>query len=71
MWNTCNVALIHGVVSEDWKRAMIVSLYKIKGGKSEYKNHKGTGLLNVVKKVYSKLVITGVRQIIKYLVNNE
>jgi len=59
---------MHGVVSEDWKRAMIVPLSKSKDDRHKCKkNHRGTSLLSVVGKVYGKIVIHAM----EYMLNNE
>ena len=46
----CNMAFESGVLTEDWKSAAIVPLYKCKGKRTEYKNNGGISLLSVVVK---------------------
>ena len=38
IWMLCNTSLESGVVSEDWRSAVIVSLYKGKGERTDCNN---------------------------------
>ena len=49
----CNRAFESGVVPEDWRSAINVLLYKVKGGRTEYKNYRGVSLLSAVGKMYT------------------
>lgn len=42
---------------KDWKKGVIVSLHKGKSEKIDYKNYRGISLLNVVEKVYERILI--------------
>ena len=46
----CNVAFESGVVPEDWRFAVIVSMYEGKGERTECSNYRGISILSVVKK---------------------
>ena len=39
IWRLCNMAFQSGAVSEDWRPAVIVPMYKDKGKRSECKNY--------------------------------
>ena len=56
-----NVSLDMGVVPTDWRGACIVLLYKGKGEKYECSNSRGISLLNVVGKLYGRVLIKRVR----------
>ena len=45
------------VVTEDWRSAVIVPLYKGKVERTEYKNYRGISLLSVVGKIYAGILI--------------
>ena len=47
------MAFESGVVPEDWRSAVNVSLYKGKGGMTECENYKGISLLSVAGKIYA------------------
>ena len=44
IWRLCNMAFESGVVPEDWRSAVIVLLYKVKGKRTECKNYRGISL---------------------------
>ena len=46
------MAFESGVLSEDWRSAVIGPLYKGKGKRNEYKNYRGISLLSMVGKIY-------------------
>ena len=50
IWRLCNMAFDSGVVPEDWRSAVIVSLCKDKGNRAECKNFRGIRLFSVVRK---------------------
>ncbi len=54
MWLTCECARKQGEVPDDWKKAIIVPLYKGKGSKSECSSY--SSLLNVQVKVYGSIL---------------
>src|SRR5678815_4291707 len=45
IWRLCNKAFMEGIVPRDWRRAVIVSLYKGKEDKGNSRNYKGISLL--------------------------
>ena len=59
-----------GVVLEDWRSAVIVSLYKGKGEKSECKNYRGISLLSIDGKIYAG-ILDRVRKVTGGLINDE
>lgn len=55
----------HGKVGRCLIKAVIVSLYKEKGSKSDCKNYRGISLLSIIGKVYAKIVTDHVNRISK------
>ena len=51
------MAFESGGVSEDWRSAMIVPLYKSKGERNEIKNNRSISLLSVVGKLYAGMLV--------------
>ena len=45
------------VVAEDWRSAVIVSLYKGKGERTECKNYRGISLSSMVGKIYEGILV--------------
>ena len=43
IWRLCNIAFEIGVVAENWRSDVIVSLHKGKGERTECKNSRGIG----------------------------
>ncbi len=52
----CNSAWKKGEVPDDWKKAIIVPLYKGKGSRSECSSHRGISLLSVPRKVDGRIL---------------
>ncbi len=52
----CERAWKSGEVPDDWKKAIIVPLYKGKGSRSECGNYRGISLLSVPGKVYGRIL---------------
>ena len=48
IWRSCNMAFEIVVVVEDWRSAVMFSLYKVKGPRAECKNSRGINLLMMV-----------------------
>ena len=67
----CKTCLIEGRVPRDWKRAIVVPLYKGKGDKSECKNYRGISLLSIPGKVYGRVIIEKVRLMTENLIGEE
>ena len=57
IWRLCNMAFESGVVTEDWRSAVIIPLYKGKEEKTECKNYKGINLLSVVGEIYAGILV--------------
>ena len=57
IWRLRNRAFDSCGVSEDWRSAVIVPLYKDKGERTECKNYRGISLLSVVEKIYSGILV--------------
>ena len=54
------MAFESGVVAEDWRSAVIVLLYKGKGGMIKYKNYRGITLLSGDGKTYEGILVNKV-----------
>ncbi len=52
----CNLSWEPSKVLEDWRKAIIVPLYKGKGNKEECNNSRGLSLLCVPGKIYGSIV---------------
>ena len=48
IWRLCNMDFESCVLPEGWRSSVIVSLYKGKGERTEFKNYRGISLLSVV-----------------------
>ena len=57
VWRLCNMAFESRVVPEDWRSAVIISLYKGKGERTECRNYRGVRLLSVIGKIYSGILV--------------
>ncbi len=55
MW-ICNLAWEQSEVPEDWRKAIIVPLYKGKGNREECNNYRGISLLRVPDKIYGRIL---------------
>ena len=71
IWRLCNMAFESGVVSEEWKSAVIVPMNKNKGERIECKNYRCTSLLRVVGKIYAGILVDRIRRVIEGLLNDE
>ena len=60
-----------GVVPEDWRSAVIIPLYKLKGEKSECKNYRGISLLSMVGKIYVGIPVDRVHWMTGELIGDE
>ena len=47
IWRLRNMAFESGVILEDWRSAVIVSLYKGTGKRAECKNYRGITILRI------------------------
>ena len=59
------------VVPEDWRSPVIVPLYKGIGERTEFKNYRGISLLNVVGKIYVRILVDRVRRVTGVLIEDE
>ena len=60
-----------GVVPEDQRSAVIVSVYKGTGERTECKNYRGISLLSMRGKIYAGILADRVRRVIGGLVDDE
>ena len=65
------MAFESGVVSEDWRSAVIVPLYKGKGERMKCSNYRGISLLSVVGKIYGGILIDRARKVTEGLIEVE
>ena len=56
---------------EEWRFAVIVTLYKGKGKGTECKNYRDTSLLSVVGKIYTGILVGRVRRVAGGLTDDE
>src|SRR5678815_4862183 len=71
IWKLCNKAFMEGIVPRDWRRAVIVPLYKDKGDKGNCRNYRGISVLSVVGKIYAGILVERVRQVTEGLIGKE
>ena len=71
IWKLCKKAFEEGVVPMDWRRAVIVPLYKGKGEKGNCRNYRGISLLSVVGKVYAGILVDRVRRVTEDMIGEE
>ena len=65
------MAFESGDVTEDWRSAVIVQLYKGKGYRTECSNYRGISLLSVVGKIYAGILVDRVRKVTDGLIDEE
>ena len=58
------------VVSEDWKSAVIVPLYKGRGEMTEYSNYRGISSLSMVRKIYAGILVDRVCKVTEGLIDD-
>lgn len=63
MHRLCKLAWEKESVPEDWRKAVIVPLYKGKGSKEECKNYRGISLLSIPGKVHARVVTQRLQKI--------
>ena len=59
----------NGAVSEDWRSAVIPTLYKGKGERMKCSNNRGVSLLSVIEKIYAGILIDRVRKVTEGLID--
>ena len=57
------MAFESGVVPQDWRSAVIVSLYKSKKERTEYRNYKGIILVRAFGKINAGILADRVREV--------
>ena len=60
-----------GVVAEDWRCAVVVPLYKVRGEWTECKNYKGINLLSMVGKIYPGILVDRVSIVTEGLIDDD
>ncbi len=58
-------------VPDDWKKAIIVPLYKGKGSRSECSRYRGISLLSVPGKVYGRILTERLIEVTEWKVSEE
>ena len=53
-WNT-------GIIPTDWKRCLVVPLWKVKGDHQDFNNYRGLTLLSVLGKAFARKILDRVR----------
>ena len=71
IWRLCNMTFESGVVPEDWRSTVIVSLYKGKGERNKCKNYRGISMLSVVKKIYAGILVDRIHRMDGGLIDDE
>ncbi len=67
----CERAWKYGEVPDDWKKAIIVPLYKGKGSRSECSSYRGITLLSVPGKVYGRILTERLMEVTEGKVSEE
>ena len=57
-----------GVVPEDWRSTVIVPLYKAKRERTECRRYRGISLLNMVGKIYGKILVDRAHKVTEDLI---
>ncbi len=70
MW-ICSLAWEQNEVPEDWRKAIIVPLYKGKGNREEFNNYRGISLLSVPGKIYGRILNERMMKITRKSVGDE
>ncbi len=60
-----------GEVPDDWKKAIVVPLYKGKGSRSEWSSYRGSSLLGVPGKVYGRILTERLMEVTEGKVGEE
>ena len=56
---------------EDWRSVVIVSLYKGKGERTEWKNYRSISLLSVIGKINAGILVDRVRRVTGSLIDDK
>ena len=65
------MAFESGIVPEDWRSAVILPLYKVKGERTDCSNYRGISLLSLVGKIYAGILVDRVRKVTWGLIDDE
>ena len=65
------MAFESGVVPEDWRSDVLVSLYKCKGERTKCSNYRSINLLSVSGKIYAEILVDRVRKGTEGLIDSE
>jgi len=65
-----NVCWIYGDIPEEWRTAIVISIYK-KGDRNNPDNYRGISLLNAGYKIYSKIIAKRLTAIAEVLLLEE
>src|SRR5678815_3512449 len=68
IWKLCNKSIMEGIVSRDWRKAVIVPLDKGKGDKGNCKKFIWISLLSVVGKIYTGILVERERRVTEGLI---
>ena len=71
MWLICKLAWKQKEVPEEWRKAVIVPLYKGKGSKSECNSYRGISMLSVPGKVYGRILTERLMKVTEGKVSEE
>ena len=71
IWRLRKKAFESCVVPEDWRSAVIVPLYKVKGERTECSNYRGISLLSVVGKIYAEILVDRICKGIEGLIDDK
>ena len=63
------MALVSGVVPEDWRSTVIITLYMGNGERTECSNYRGITLLSVVRKIYEGILVDRVHKVTESLID--
>ena len=71
IWRLGDMTFESGVVPEDWRSDVLVSLYKSKGERTECMNYRGISLLSEVGKIFVGILVYRVRIVTGGLIDDE
>ena len=71
VWRLHNIDFESCVVSEDWRSAVIIPLYKGKKVRTKCSNYRSISLLNIVGKIYAGILVDRIRRVSGDLIDDE
>ena len=69
--NNFNAALENGRVPEEWRKAIIVKMFKNKGSKLDCANYRGISLISVPSKVFLRILLNRVKPVMEEMLREE